>query len=528
MNASVRLVEREAARSPSSGLSTRYGLSWEVVALTTLIVVGVAIRLHEIGYSFDGDEVFSVRLASSSFSEVISQSLRDRPHPPLHNILLHLWITKAFGASEASVRALSVLFSALLLLVAHGLFRRLMPVWTALGAGGMLTLSPFFVYYGQQARPYALIALLSAANLYAFSRLMDDPRSRSRLAAWSVASALLLYSQYLGIALIACEILYAACFLRLRRGAVLAGGFLACALVLPWQLAAMGAPALAGADPLDGIDWMSAPTARMLVSFYVHVFGSVPGVPGLQPPWLLVVLLTTLGWAYMRRLVLWAHIPREHVFVILIAIGVPLMVWAGSVWGPKPVFASRQLIGSAVAFVTLIGLCLTALPRRAAAVFVLILLFWSAAAVPEAFPYNAKPPWRDMAAAIDARYGPITVAAQDVWVSGPLAHYRTVGAVTLWSDLLDDERRERVLFACRPTLCPDIDGDALRSRRALVETWSWGDLGLQLHLFEIAAEHVAEDARGAAPLDQQQQTPRRSSHVGGARQRFDSHGTPAT
>src|SRR5437667_12604248 len=77
----------------------RYKIGWEHILLTIVVVLGLAVRFHEVHYNLDGDEIFSVELASKQFVEVISLSLQDRPHPPLHNVFLHLWI-KGFGASE--------------------------------------------------------------------------------------------------------------------------------------------------------------------------------------------------------------------------------------------------------------------------------------------------------------------------------------------------------------------------------------------------------------------------------------------
>ena len=90
----------------------------EVCIVVVLLSIGVAVRTYQIDYNFDGDELFSAQLASRPFAEVISQSLEDRPHPPLHNILLHFWIG-AFGASERSTRLLSVVLSAAFLLSAY-------------------------------------------------------------------------------------------------------------------------------------------------------------------------------------------------------------------------------------------------------------------------------------------------------------------------------------------------------------------------------------------------------------------------
>jgi len=85
-------------------------ISLEHLAVFIVVVVGILARLYDIHSNFDVDEIFSVKLATRSFSEVITGSLQDRTHPPLHNILLHFWLL-VFGASEAAARSLSVLAS---------------------------------------------------------------------------------------------------------------------------------------------------------------------------------------------------------------------------------------------------------------------------------------------------------------------------------------------------------------------------------------------------------------------------------
>ena len=77
---------------------TRYKIIWEQILL--VVAVGLAVRIHKVHYNFDGDEIFSVELASKQFSQVILGSLQDRPHPPLHNILLHLWIKEQQKKSQ--------------------------------------------------------------------------------------------------------------------------------------------------------------------------------------------------------------------------------------------------------------------------------------------------------------------------------------------------------------------------------------------------------------------------------------------
>lgn len=451
----------------------RYTIEWEHVLLIIIVAVGLAARLHDVHYNLDGDEIFSVELASKPFPEVISWSLnQDRAHPPLHNFLLHLWI-KVFGASEASVRAMSIVFSAAFLLISFGLLRRLVSRWLALGLVAIFALSPLFVHYGQQARPYSLIAFLSAANLVAFVKVLDEPCERKFLLMWAISCTTLLYAQYLGILLIAFEIGLALLSLRSERLAILAYGAGGSLLILPWFIVAMGPAISTGIDPLPHISWMGPPTPSDLVWFYVSIFGDSPWV---RARWLLL-MLAFLGLAYMRNQVSSRSLSISHALLILIGIGLPTIAYLVSVWGPKPVFASRHLLGAAIAFVAAIGLFISTLPRPFAALLLLALLMWSIAALPEAFPHNTKPPWRDMASQIDKAYGSIAVFTQEDWVRNPLKYYRKVGSVRSLTALVENEKDHEFLFLCRSQRCSEIETKALSSRRIPLMTWEWGSNG---------------------------------------------------
>jgi uncharacterized membrane protein len=466
-------------------VSVRYKLRWEHIVLLILVVVGLAVRLHEVNYNFGGDEIFSVKLASKQFAEMISGSLQDRPHPPLHIVLLHLWM-KAFGASEVSARALSVLFSGVFLLMSYVLLRRSVPPWLALGVLSILALSPLFVHLGQQARPYALIAFLSMVNLLAFIQVLEVPGERRRVVIWATSCGLLLYAQYMAMLLIAFQICFALIYSRSQRLMILAYGSVGSALILPWLVAAMGGAISSGADPLPHISWIGPPTPSDFVGFYVSVFGHVPG---LQTHWLLI-LLAVLGAAYMRRLAASRNLPADHLLLFLLGFGLPTVAYVMSVWGPKPIFAYRQLLGAGIAFVATTGLCIATLPRSLAGVFLLALLAWTAAALPAAFPHNVNAPWRDVAAQIDDQYSSMIVVTQEGWVSRPLAFYRRAGSVRLWSELTEHEKSDKLLFACRPRRCSDVETEALQSRRSLLATWRWGRASestefYQLFLYEI-------------------------------------------
>jgi hypothetical protein len=199
-------------------------------------------------------------------------------------------------------------------------------------------------------------------------------------------------------------------------------------------------------------------------------------------------MLAVLGAAYARRLAASKNLSAAHLLLFLIGIGLPTVVYIMSVWGPKPLFADRQLLGAAVAFVAIIGLCMATLPRSMAAGFLLILLAWTATGTPQAFPHNTKPPWCDMAAQIDTQYNSMIVVAQESWVSQPLTYYRRAGSIRRWSELEEDEKGDRLLFVCRPFMCSDVETEALKSRSSLLATWRWRT-SEELRLYEIRSEN---------------------------------------
>jgi hypothetical protein len=67
-----------------------------------------------------------------------------------------------FGASEAALRSLSVVSGIGLVALAWWLGRRLFGIRAGLAAAALLAVSPFAVYYSQEARMYALLALWAA------------------------------------------------------------------------------------------------------------------------------------------------------------------------------------------------------------------------------------------------------------------------------------------------------------------------------------------------------------------------------
>jgi uncharacterized membrane protein len=110
------------------------------------------------------DEAFSVNRAELPQMQIWSGKY-DPDHPPLYYSILHTWIG-AVGESEVPVRLLSALSSTLGLAVFYQLGRHLLSNGTAFAAVSLLAFSPLDIWYAQEARMYALVAL--AGLFYSF------------------------------------------------------------------------------------------------------------------------------------------------------------------------------------------------------------------------------------------------------------------------------------------------------------------------------------------------------------------------
>ena len=163
--------------------------------LAVLIVVAAALRLPGLGsQSFWYDEVFTVRLAQADFGGLVDGIGDTEATPPVYYVVV--WFAeRLFGDGETGLRLLSALCGIALVPVAYTIARELSGKRAGLIAAALVAVSPYLVWYSQEARAYALYALLTAASMLLFLRALDRPAPRT-LAAWSVLSALAVATHY--------------------------------------------------------------------------------------------------------------------------------------------------------------------------------------------------------------------------------------------------------------------------------------------------------------------------------------------
>ena len=133
---------------------------WTVPALLVALVgLSLVLRSSQLGQGFWIDEGISVGVAHHHWWS-IPHVLRQDGSPPGYYMLLGLWI-RAFGDSERETHALSLLFALASIPLAYAAARSIFDRLTGVVAAVLVAFTPYFTYYGQETRMYALEGFLS-------------------------------------------------------------------------------------------------------------------------------------------------------------------------------------------------------------------------------------------------------------------------------------------------------------------------------------------------------------------------------
>lgn len=175
---------------------TKTGSTWPRV----LVLLWILLAFARVVYQLDGnnlwwDESLSLQRAEQAWLPLLRGTLLMRDafvqldttdqHPFFFFLVLGL-LTRVAGISEFVLRYPSVMGATLLVPSVWVLSRRLvqravLPPTTAIWAGGFAALHPFFLWFGQEARPYALWAMLGVLSLYLLLRCTESNRPAGSL-----------------------------------------------------------------------------------------------------------------------------------------------------------------------------------------------------------------------------------------------------------------------------------------------------------------------------------------------------------
>ena len=232
---------------------------WPVAAITLLAAALRFPTLDLQSYWFD-ESVTVVDVLQPGLWDTLGAVASQDVTPPLYFVLAWAW-TQLFGEGEVGLRSLSALFGTATVPVAYAIGFRLASRRTGLILAALFAASPLMLWFGQEARAYAVLIFVGALSMLAFLRALDE-RSARAIALWAGACALTLATHYFGGFIVAVECAWLLVATRADRRVVLAVGGL---------VAVVGAllPLLLHQTSLGGTAWLSD---RALI----HRFNQLP------------------------------------------------------------------------------------------------------------------------------------------------------------------------------------------------------------------------------------------------------------
>lgn len=408
---------REAVRSRSRTF-------WIVAGLT---VVAAALRFATLGLqSYHHDEIVTAsRLLRGSFWHAMDAVGFSESAPPLYYAMAWLW-AQASGTGEVGLRSFSALAGVATVPVAFLVGAELRGRATGILAAALVAVNPMLVWYSQEARAYALFALLTSISLLYFVRGLERGRRRD-LTAWGLVSGLALATHYFAIFPIAAE---AAWLLYRRRREAARGAAV---------LAAFGlllAPLAIHQMSYGHADWISNFTLghrlwEMGVTFTVGEIGDIIARP--ERPLLALVpvvaiaislfLLALRGDRDERRAT------RPLLAVAGATVGIPLAI--ALVDPGRDYVLARNLLPALLPLLVVVAIGLTLRrARRAGAIVGALLVAYSLgfSIWASLSPALQRPDWKAVASTLGE---PSTSRAMVTWTLGeaPLRYYLSTGSL---------------------------------------------------------------------------------------------------
>jgi uncharacterized membrane protein len=394
------------APTPSSGagrLATVSRLRPEVVLVGLLALAAFGLRASQLHQSLFGDEVLAYReIAGHSLGQTIrAVSHGVESSPPLFFVLA--WLSAKLGDPTIWIRLPTLLLGTATVPVIYLLGRETIGRSGALIAAAIAAASPFALYYGVEARPYAAAEFFVALSTLALLRATRSHR-RGDWTLYAMAAAGAAYSHYTTIFVLVTQFVWAAWVCRARMAPLLVATATAVVLYLPWLPSVHGSELgiYAALEPLSA-SHVLLDSLHPVVGYPYASLRAIPTTAGLASI-AAVALLGLIWFVRDRRLVarlVRGEAGRRMLLVVLLALATPVGLLLYSLF-VTDLWSSRSLIASVPAETVVLACLLAAIPWRlripALVVVLGLLVFGSVRAIS---PRYARPAYRVVAHYLD-------------------------------------------------------------------------------------------------------------------------------
>ena len=140
------------------------------------------------------DEGYTATIINQPLIDIISTTTTD-VHPPFYYIIMHFW-QLLFGNSVTALRSFSVVCGAMTVAMLFLLLQKLFSKRIAIFGAFLAALGPFLIRYSDEARMYALAALLGVAATYTFIMAVDKKDKKPWWILYGFLVAIGIYTQY--------------------------------------------------------------------------------------------------------------------------------------------------------------------------------------------------------------------------------------------------------------------------------------------------------------------------------------------
>ncbi len=175
----------------------------EIYLILALLVFASLLRLYRVEHqSFWTDEIITIKASKQSVSQLIFHPIITNNVPPLYFLMTHILLTLDHRNDELVLRFPSGLFGVLSIALFYLVVRKLLGKRIGFVAAMLMAISPFHIWYSQEARPYALLLFLSLLSIWLLQSLISKPQNHWLQAGFTGSAALTCYCHTIAIAFI--------------------------------------------------------------------------------------------------------------------------------------------------------------------------------------------------------------------------------------------------------------------------------------------------------------------------------------
>ena len=405
MSTATRPAIRPAMRERLVTAIDARAASLHYLTLGAIVVAGAWLRLTGLNrQSLWFDEVDVVVRAQRPFDQVLRTFVAAGENGPLYNAMLAIWVRLA-GISEIAVRFPSAVAGILTIPVLYLLARQVAGSRAGLLAAGLLAVSPYHLWYSQEAKMYTIVVLLAVLS----SLLLVEALARNRAVWWVayvVATSLMFYTHVATVLVFAAQSGYVVLARRVWRGRERGWLLAAAALTLPYLPIALWAAKVVGGGVATWQPDVGLWDAVSILGIKLAVNRSTTDIERLGAA---VYALLAVGGVYA----LWrSRRPQQWWLLLAALVVVPIVgLWAVSL--RQSVFSDRYAIVALPAYLTLVAAAVAALiaGRRTwslgfVSLFVLLAFAWTPIRDVNRATAAVKEDWRSAYADVARRAEP--------------------------------------------------------------------------------------------------------------------------